>query len=165
MDKPVLWNLNWKFYDYFEENLLTEDSDRCSDVNLPHTVKELPLSYFSHQETAMISTYVKLLSVTSRMLESRIILVFDGVMTYLSSLVNGQKAGEHKGGYSKSMFDITGLCKEGPNRIVLRVDSHEREDIPPFGYAIDYMTYGGIYRDVWLYCCSQVFVERCLNPL
>ena len=51
MDKPVLWNLNWKFYDYFEENLLTEDSDRCSDVNLPHTVKELPLSYFSHQET------------------------------------------------------------------------------------------------------------------
>ncbi len=52
MDKPVLWNLNWKFYDYFEENLLTEDSDRCSDVNLPHTVKVLPLSYFSHQETA-----------------------------------------------------------------------------------------------------------------
>ena len=162
MDKPVLWNLNWKFYDYFEENLLTEDFDRCSDVNLPHTVKELPLSYFSHQETAMISTYVKLLSVTSRMLENRIILVFDGVMTYFELFVNGQKAGEHKGGYSKSMFDITGLCKEGPNRIVLRVDSHEREDIPPFGYAIDYMTYGGIYRDVWLYCCSQVFVERAL---
>ena len=162
MDKPVLWNLNWKFYDYFEENLLTEDSDRCSDVNLPHTVKELPLSYFSHQETAMISTYVKLLSVTSRMLENRIILVFDGVMTYFELFVNGQRAGEHKGGYSKSMFDITGLCKEGPNRIVLRVDSHEREDIPPFGYAIDYMTYGGIYRDVWLYCCSQVFVERAL---
>ena len=21
MDKPVLWNLNWKFYDYFVENL------------------------------------------------------------------------------------------------------------------------------------------------
>ena len=40
MDKPVLWNLNWKFYDYFEENLLTEDSDRCSDVNLPHTRSE-----------------------------------------------------------------------------------------------------------------------------
>ena len=42
------------------------------------------------------------------------------------------------------------------------MDSHELEDIPPFGYAIDYMTYGGIYRDVWLYCCSQVFVERAL---
>ena len=49
----------------------------------------------------MISTYVKLLSVTSRMLENRIILVFDGVMTYFELFVNGQKAGEHKGGYSK----------------------------------------------------------------
>lgn len=162
MDRPVLWNLNWKFYDYFEESLLREDSGRCADVNLPHTVKELPLSYFSHRETAMISTYVKMLSVTSRMLDNRILLVFDGVMTYFELFVNGRKAGEHKGGYSKSMFDITGLCAEGPNRVVLRVDSHEREDIPPFGYAIDYMTYGGVYRDVWLYCCGQVFVERAL---
>ena len=56
MDKPVLWNLNWKFYDYFETSLLTEDSGCCTDINLPHTVKELPLSYFSHEETAMIST-------------------------------------------------------------------------------------------------------------
>ena len=162
MDKPVLWNLNWKFYDYFETSLLTEDSGCCTDINLPHTVKELPLSYFSHEETAMISTYVKELSVTSQMLENRIILVFDGVMAYFELFVNGQKAGEHKGGYSKSMFDITPLCTEGANRIVLKVDSHEREDIPPFGYAIDYMTYGGVYRDVWLYCCGPVFVERAL---
>ena len=96
------------------------------------------------------------------MLENRIILVFDGVMAYFELFVNGQKAGEHKGGYSKSMFDITPLCTEGANRIVLKVDSHEREDIPPFGYAIDYMTYGGVYRDVWLYCCGPVFVERAL---
>ncbi len=39
----------------------------------------------------MISTYVKLLSVTSRMLENRIILVFDGVMTYFELFVNGQR--------------------------------------------------------------------------
>ena len=86
----------------------------------------------------MISTYVKLLSVTSRMLENRIILVFDGVMTYFELFVNGQRQVSTRR-LLKSMFDITGLCKEGPNRIVLRVDSHEREDIPPFGYAIDYM--------------------------
>ena len=54
----------------------------------------------------MISTYVKLLSVTSRMLENRIILVFDGVMTYFELFVNGQKAGEHKGGYSKACLTL-----------------------------------------------------------
>ena len=114
MDKPVLWNLNWKFYDYFEESLLTEDSGCFADVNLPHTVKELPLSYFSHQETAMISTYVKTLPVTPQMLEKRIILVFDGVMTYFELFVNGQKAGEHTGGYSKTMNARTSLPLDMP---------------------------------------------------
>ena len=44
----------------------------------------------------------------------------------------------------------------------MKVDSREDLNIPPFGYVIDYMTYGGIYRDVWLYCLRQVFVERAL---
>lgn len=162
MDRPVLWNLNWKFYDYFDESLLTKDSDTYAMIHLPHTVKELPLSYFSHEDTAMVSTYVKQLSVTPQMREQRILLVFDGVMTCFELFINGRKAGEHKGGYSKSMFDITGYCADGENRIVLRVDSHEREDIPPFGYAIDYMTFGGVYRDVWLYNCSSIFIERAL---
>ena len=27
------------------------------------------------------------------------------------------------------------------------VDSRERDDIPPFGHVVDYLTYGGIYRE------------------
>ena len=34
------------------------------------------------------------------------------------------------------------------NILVVKVDSREVLNIPPFGYVIDYMTYGGIYRDV-----------------
>lgn len=162
MNNPVLFNLNWRFCDHFEDAFLTEDPGEFFNVNLPHTVKELPLSYFSHDETAMISTYIKTVAVTPEMREKRIILVFDGVMTYFDLFVNGQSAGNHKGGYSKSMFDITKYCYEGENRIVLRVDSHEREDIPPFGYAIDYMTFGGIYRDVHLYVCNSLFIECAL---
>ncbi|MFR2690165.1 MAG: hypothetical protein ACLTBV_00370 [Enterocloster bolteae] len=57
------------------------------------------------------------------------------------------------------MFDITGLrIRKAQTGWYCGWSDHEREDIPPFGYAIDYMTYGGIYRDVWLYCYSQVFV-------
>ena len=36
------------------------------------------------------------------------------------------------------------------NRIVVKVDSRETLDIPPFGYVVDYLTYGGIYRPVYL---------------
>ena len=34
-----------------------------------------------------------------------------------------------------------------PNQIVVRVNSTERADIPPFGGRIDYLTFGGIYRE------------------
>ncbi|MCB7317479.1 glycoside hydrolase family 2 protein [Lacrimispora sp. 210928-DFI.3.58] len=162
MEHPVLWNLNWNFYDHFEENYKTEDDEgKAVRVNLPHTVKELPLSYFSHNETAMISTYAKELTLSEEPKE-RLILVFDGVMACFELYVNGRLVGEHKGGYSRSMFDITDQCQAGKNRVVLKVDSREREDIPPFGYAIDYMTYGGIYRDVWLYRCGESFISQVL---
>ncbi len=163
MNNPTLWNLNWKFYDHFDKTYIENDIDeKFKTVNLPHTVKELPLSYFSHEETTMISTYVKSLFLTTCGEDKRRILIFDGVMTCFELFVNGENAGEHKGGYSRSMFDITEFCRQGENRIVLKVDSNERNDIPPFGYAIDYMTYGGIYRDVWLYECNKSFITQAL---
>lgn len=32
-------------------------------------------------------------------------------------------------------------------------------NIPPFGYVIDYMTYGGIYRDVYLDIKNKDYIE------
>jgi beta-galactosidase len=40
------------------------------------------------------------------------------------------------------------------------VDSTERKDIPPFGGEIDYLTFGGIYRDVALRVVSSTFIEN-----
>lgn len=163
MEHPVLWDLNWKFYEKFEDSLKEKDDlEKAVNVNLPHTVKELPLSYFSHSATAMITGYTKELDLSEQKEGQRTILVFDGVMTYYELYVNGKTVTEHKGGYSKSFVDITDYCVKGVNRIVLKVDSREREDIPPFSYAIDYLTYGGIYRDVWLYQCNEAYVERLL---
>ncbi len=163
MEHLVLWNLNWKFYEKFEDSLKEKDDlEKAVNVNLPHTVKELPLSYFSHSATAMITGYTKELDLSEQKEGQRTILVFDGVMTYYELYVNGKTVTKHKGGYSKSFVDITDYCIKGKNRIVLKVDSREREDIPPFSYAIDYLTYGGIYRDVWLYQCNEAYVERLL---
>lgn len=38
------------------------------------------------------------------------------------------------------------------------VDSAERPDVPPFGYSIDYLTFGGIYRDVELYTADRTYI-------
>jgi beta-galactosidase len=40
------------------------------------------------------------------------------------------------------------------------VDSTERPDIPPFGYEIDYLTFGGIYREVGLRIVPESFIEN-----
>src|SRR5262249_12248208 len=46
------------------------------------------------------------------------------------------------------------------NVLEVELDSTERPDIPPFGGNIDYLTFGGIYRDVRLRVVPQTFIEN-----
>ena len=50
MEHPVLWDLNWKFYEKFEDSLKEKDDLERSSEREPASlrIKELPLSYFSH---------------------------------------------------------------------------------------------------------------------
>ena len=62
-----------------------------------------------------------------------------------------KKAGEHHCGYTSFTMDISDMLIVGEeNLIMVKVDSRESLNIPPFGNVIDYMTYGGIYRDVFI---------------
>ena len=76
--------------------------------------------------------------------------------------VNGEFASEHRGGYSRSRVDITGLLQEGENTLFLMVDSTEDRQIPPFGYTIDYMCFGGIYRDVNVIFTESAYISDVL---
>lgn len=49
---------------------------------------------------------------------------------------------------------------EGENVITVSVNSTERPDIPPYGYVVDYLTFGGIYRDVSLRYVEPVYIEK-----
>ena len=44
--------------------------------------------------------------------------------------------------------------------LAIKVDSRETLDQPPFGYVIDYMTYGGLYREVWLDVKDPVYIAE-----
>jgi hypothetical protein len=69
--------------------------------------------------------------------------------SFLELIVNNfEFVGEHKGGYTPFKLEITKTLKyEQENLLVLYVDSHEREEILPFGFMVDYLTYGGIYKE------------------
>ena len=44
--------------------------------------------------------------------------------------------------------------------LAVEVDSTERPDIPPFGDEVDYLTFGGIYREVSLRVVPDTFIEN-----
>jgi beta-galactosidase len=70
-------------------------------------------------------------------------LKFDGVYENSTVWVNGKEAGGRKYGYSQFVLDITGLIREGENRILVKVDNS--------AFPADRWYSGaGIYRNVTL---------------
>ena len=55
-------------------------------------------------------------------------------------------------------FDLTDYLSDGENVLQVRLDSTERPDVPPNGYVVDYLTFGGIYRDVRLRYVEPVYI-------
>ena len=144
MIKRIYLNNDW----YFAEDW---DNPEFRKVRIPHTCKELPLHYFSEEEYQMVSGYARTLEVPEEWKGSALLLTFEGAAHQATVFVNGEEAGSHYCGYTAFTVDISGLVRYGAsNQIAVKLDSRESLDIPPFGFVIDYLTYGGIYRNVYL---------------
>ncbi|MBO4374684.1 MAG: glycoside hydrolase family 2 protein [Lachnospiraceae bacterium] len=127
------------------------NADDLKEVRLPHTVCNTPLHYFDEQEYQMVSGYMRKLSVSSEWEGKVLLLTLEGAAHISTVYVNGKPAGEHRCGYTAFTLDISSLVDYGKDNILaVKVDSREDVNVPPFGFVIDYMTYGGIYRDVYL---------------
>lgn len=156
-------NLDWYFKPTYEEgDVLAPKPDEFEKIELPHTVKEISYNCFSHDETAMVCSYFRKLVIPQEYRQKRAILEFLGVMARCVLYVNGQMVTEHRGGYSRFRVDITKHLVSGENLLFLMVDSTENEEIPPFGKTIDYMCFGGIYRDVNLLFTEKAYIENVL---
>ncbi len=120
-------------------------------VTLPHSNALLPVNHFHDAEYQFISTYRKRFHLPEALDGRRLYLDFEGAMLATTVSINGHALDEHKGGYTPFSYDITDyLHADGENVLTVHLDSTERPDIPPFGYVVDYLTFGGIYREVHL---------------
>lgn len=156
-------NFDWKYQREFNEAYIDcgfDDSD-FSDVMIPHANIVLPYNNFSDALFQFTSCYRKRFALADECMGKRAILHFDGVMTYCRVYLNGAYIGEHKGGYTHFQWDVTEFIRNfSENLVVVMVDSTEREDIPPFGHVIDYLTYGGIYREVRIEFVNDVSIDN-----
>lgn len=146
MRKRIYLNDGWKFSEVYEEGMCypAYDESQMTNVRLPHTCKELPFHYFDEEMYQMVSGYRKGLQAPEDWAGRRVILTFEGVAHECEVFINGKKAYEHHCGYTAFSVDISDMLNYGvENLLTVRVDSRENLNIPPFGFVIDYMTYGG----------------------
>jgi beta-galactosidase len=130
-------------------------------VTIPHTNKLLPWHGFDDKEYEFVSVYRRHFRLPAELKGRRAFIDFGGVMIASSVWLNGQKLGEFRGGYTPFSLELTPhLNWKGDNVLAVEVDSTERKDIPPFGGSVDYLTFGGIYRDVQLRFVNQTFIEN-----
>ena len=125
-------------------------------VRLPHTCREVPLHYATPADYEMVCGYRKRFRVPPVQAAPRLFVRFDGAAHQAVVRVNGRVAGQHRGGYTGFAVEITDLVdREGENLLTVQLDTREDPTIPPFGFVIDYLTYGGLYREVWLEATAE----------
>ena len=164
-------NDDWLFTEQFEDSLAAPEypENTLQPVRLPHTCKETPFHYFDESLYQMVSGYRRHLLSPKDWQGKQILLTFEGAAHDSTVFCNGKKVGEHHCGYTAFTVDLTDNVLYGQdNLLCVRLDSRENLNVPPFGYVIDYMTYGGIYRDVRLevkekVSLSDIFVHTAID--
>jgi beta-galactosidase len=130
-------------------------------VSLPHANVVLPWHSFSDKSYEFISIYRRHIRFPADLRSHRIFVDFDGAMIAAKVTFNGHALGEHLGGYTPFSFDLTpDINWAGENVLAVELDSTERKDIPPFGNKVDYLTFGGIYRQASIRAVPQTFIEN-----
>ena len=171
MTHRLYLNDDWLFTEQFEDSLMAPEypENTLQPVRLPHTCKETPFHYFDESLYQMVSGYRRHLLIPKDWQGKRILLTFEGAAHDSTVFCNGKKVGEHHCGYTAFTVDLTDNVLYGQdNLLCVRLDSRENLNVPPFGYVIDYMTYGGIYRDVLLevkekVSLSDIFVHTAID--
>ncbi len=159
MRSTLLFNDDWL---YLPEAVDDKTPDTAfTPVTLPHSNVTLPHHNFDDLVYQFISTYRKRFRLPEARAGRRVLLEFDGALLATTVTINGHTFPEHRGGFTPFSFDITDFIHdEAENLLTIHLDSSERPDIPPFGYTVDYLTFGGMYRDVWLLLVDTVYIEN-----
>ncbi len=159
--KRIAWNYDWKFAEEFLPDMLTAEycDENMQQIKLPHTNKILPFHYFDEKDYQMVSAYRKTFEPDSEWSGNNIIVHFEAVAHHAEIFLNGNMIAKHDGGYTAFQVDITETLEYGKKNVLcVMADSRENLNIPPFGNVVDYMTYGGIYREVFLEIRPQTYI-------
>ncbi|HEX3436804.1 MAG TPA: glycoside hydrolase family 2 TIM barrel-domain containing protein [Pseudacidobacterium sp.] len=137
------------------------DDSAFERVVLPHNTVPTSWHNFDQRAYQVVSQYRRHFRLPDDIGDRHVFIDFEGVMTATTVWLNGNKIGKYEGGYTPFSFELTPyLNRESENVLAVEVDSRELPGVPPFGYQIDYLTFGGIYRDVALRVVPSTHIEN-----
>lgn len=129
-------------------------------VHLPHCWNED--AYSTRQYNRGQGVYKRTLSIPESMAGKQIYLKLDGAATKSHVSIDGKNVGEHYGGYSPHMVDVSDLVTPGNKHELTVKVSNDDKDMPP--YSADFTFMGGLYRDAWLIGLAPVHLDITSGP-
>lgn len=151
----ISFNNDWLFTDNFEAGF-----ENAEPVRLPHTACEIPYNYIDCNDYQMLCGYKKSFFAPDDWCGKRILLRLDGAAHVATVYCNGHEAAHHACGYTAFTADLTDYIKLGEqNTVTVRLDTRESLNIPPFGFVIDYLCYGGLYREAFLEVRNNCYIK------
>jgi beta-galactosidase len=139
-------NFDWEFH-------LENDESHVSKVNIPHTLVETPFSSFDEEMYQVKGVYKLTFDSNqepSQLKDQLVYLTFEGVMVSCDITLNGVNLGHFNYGYLPFRVDISKVIKEKGNELTVIVDGKEDKEMPPWGGVVDYLSFAGIYREVYI---------------
>ena len=129
-------------------------------VDIPHTWNAQDALSGRPDYYRGIGNYEKTLFVPAEWEGKRVFIRFEGANTVTNFFVNSKHIGEHRGGYTAFVFELTQYLEYGAaNKLLARVNNSPMLDVMPL--VGDFNYYGGIYRDVNLILTDAL----CVSPL
>ena len=156
---PIKINKGWLFY---KTNTQTQLEDvkhfqHWKPVTLPHTPRLEPLLVNDLWQGDAWYQYT--LKYQPEWQGKHIYLDFEAAMRVAKVWINGTPVAEHWGGYLPFTADLTEHLKAGDNRILVKLDNRDNPRTGPKPLEdLDFTTYGGLYRNVWLRVENPVHV-------
>lgn len=125
-------------------------------ISIPHTWNNIDMQTGKNNYYAGESYYKKEYRPDISLKSKRVFLRFEGVGSVADVYVNKVFAGNHKGGYSAFVVEISNLLKYGEdNQLIVKVNNTSRPDVIPVNKVL-FGVYGGIYRPIELIVTDKV---------
>ena len=151
-----LLNNNWKFTYGDKVGASPAEINRWQDIGLPHS---FGIPYFMEKEFYLgYGTYSKWFELSKEDCKKRILLKFFGAFQKAVVVLNGKQIGEHRGGYTPFLVELTGNIRPGQNYLIVCVDNLWDATLAPRGG--EHQFNGGIYRDMQLILTAYDYIEE-----